>query len=695
MFNADPQTFDSLKLLWGLATNTDHKPVIIWVGAGASSWLGYERWAEAAERFHRAFLRKASARYMAEAGSAALKAEDYPRLFQLCFDASPETYRSMLAQSFAPKPMQPVYRRFVEAVNRLEGVSVVTTNVDEMLENSLPGFQVLQRSDLSRVTDLLGSRNRFLAKLHGSVSSIQTAVFKTDDYKSLEGDSSFVDCLSHMLAGCSIVFIGYGIRDAYVIELLNRSASIHSLFGDGPHFLVSPSPSPRPELPSSVHPVQYRTDFHTDHRSGILAIELIARPASETGAFEYGRPAPRCQEDLRSAHFLSDFYPAGTWQSGQTAAIKREDGIVADIIVGPGWTSGEISPISTAAHDLAVGLMCFDQVLVPLDCINRVCNFVGENHFRTLVFEGILEPVHWEGFDLLMCFSDRPGFGSLATGKKGGGESAGEVIRKQMRPAVGHELEGSDLISRLEDRVITVDLSGTKNFADICSGLFSSPATRKILGMSDATPVGHIPRWLAHPALRLVQVARIGATCQKLALGSMKLMTGAARLAEVAFPAVAGGVLASEVASYALTGQFGIVDQDAFLADRRLWGSVLKFRQTTVGIQFRREIHKRLLSNEAAEIVPAIDSSLRQVLPTGVMQSARRQLSALLISGRHDVVPAIWNDSTLLENGPAAWRRMSKQRLLDLMAAQRVAPYDDCPCGSYERAKFCCLAALE
>jgi hypothetical protein len=234
MLDSDPVTFESLTRLWGLAENSGNKPVVVWVGAGASSWLGYERWEEVAERFNRTFIKKASATYNAIDASDALKSQDYPRLFQLCFDASPEMYRSMLAGSFSPKSIRPVYKRFVEAVDRIERVSLVTTNVDEMLEHSMPGFQVLQRSDLSRITELLASGSRFLAKLHGSVSAIETTVFKTDDYSSLERDVSFVECVKYLMAACSIVFIGYGVRDRYVIDLLCRSATTYSLFGDGP-----------------------------------------------------------------------------------------------------------------------------------------------------------------------------------------------------------------------------------------------------------------------------------------------------------------------------------------------------------------------------------------------------------------------------------------------------------------------------
>jgi hypothetical protein len=92
--------------------------------------------------------------------------------------------------------------------------------------------------------------------MHGSIGSIETLVFKSDDYQVLAEDLAFKDCLKYLLSACSLVFIGYSIRDRYVLNLLNQNAAAHSLFGDGPHFLVSPAP--RPELPKCVtHSVRY------------------------------------------------------------------------------------------------------------------------------------------------------------------------------------------------------------------------------------------------------------------------------------------------------------------------------------------------------------------------------------------------------------------------------------------------------
>lgn len=250
MFLADSRTFDSLKKLWGLCVGS-RKPVLIWVGAGASSWLGFERWADLAERFHRVFVRTESG-YMRLEAAHELGAHDYPAVFQRCRDASSQRYFSLLADTFGPpRQIKPVYERFLAALRQIKGASIVTTNVDEALERSLPDFELVQRSDLARTVTSVATRTPFIGKLHGTISSVTSTVFTTQDYASLVADGCYIEVLRSLLTTCSVVFIGYSLRDQYLFDLLARTSQLLSLFGDGPHFLISAED--RLELPESVN----------------------------------------------------------------------------------------------------------------------------------------------------------------------------------------------------------------------------------------------------------------------------------------------------------------------------------------------------------------------------------------------------------------------------------------------------------
>jgi hypothetical protein len=366
------------------------------------------------------------------------------------------------------------------------------------------------------------------------------------------------------------------------------------------------------------------------------------------------------------------------------------------MLIGPDWSREEIpTPFSTAAYDLAVGLICFDRAFFPIDCVGRVHQFLGSELFWILANEDVLRFVQWEGMDGLVFPVPNSGFGHLATGRIPTLTTM-QMITRQLAPSPGMEADAAAKFALLESKTSPIDLSGTLNFADVCNGLFVSPKTRSTLGLSDATPAGQIPRWAAASALRLIHIARVGATCQMLGLSSMKLMPGAAQVAQVAFSAIAGGILANDAASYALTGQFEVVPEDAF-SNPDVWKAILAFRETSAGSNLRDYVNKYLLANQGAEIVAAIDASLHQALPPRMLTDARRAMSALLLASNAElgVTPGIWSDVYERWNGPVAWRSRVRARLANYLRERKLGPYDLCPCGSYEKVKYCCQAALE
>lgn len=689
MFSTDSETFDNLKNLWGIARGQTTKPVAIWIGAGASSWLGYERWSDLATNFHRHYL-KAYSDYPRQDANIAIAAEQYPQVFQFCKDADSQTYNSMLANAFAYRPPTPVHQRLIGAISPMEGCCVVTTNVDEALEQSLKGFELLQRSDLERASELLTNRKLFLAKLHGSISSINSTVFTTSDYEFIRSDSTYLSSVRHILATCVVIFLGYSVRDSYLIKLLEENDSEHSLFGSGPHFLIAPSE--RPELPKSVKVVRYNNDFHTDHRSSLLAVELLSRPTQESRRYEVTSNEATAH---RSAHFLSDFFPVGAWRTGETIPIKRSDGSdTHHMIIGSNWSEGELNTdVYTPAYDLAVGLICFDHVVAPVETVPRLYHFLGYDLFLRLVKEGVFQFVHWEGYDSVMC-AENSAVGFLATANVANLKNPMDLLSRQMQAAPGGESKYSLLMSSVEEQIHRVELSGSgRNFADVCNGLFISPLTRSLLGMSDATPAGSIPRWIAFPALRVLQIARVGASCQLLGFASMKLMAAGAPFAEAAFSAISMGVFAKEAASYVLARTFNTIPEGSFQPN--VWESITRFRNVNDGVVLRSNVMKYLESNAGAEIAAALDGGLRSTIPSNVLERSAQAMSALL-TAESALFPtnAIWSDASRLQDGPALWRKGSRARLTAYLREKQLGPYDLCPCGSHDKVKHCCHAAL-
>ena len=222
------------------------------------------------------------------------------------------------------------------------------------------------------------------------------------------------------------------------------------------------------------------------------------------------------------------------------------------------------------------------------------------------------------------------------------------------------------------------------------------PAIRRLLGISGGTPQGAVPRWLAFPVLRLAKVVRNGVICQHIRANATRLILGSERLASIAFSASAGAEWVDDAASYALTGRFNS-DLGALIEQQLdLLAGVLRFRESAAGKNFRREVAERLATSEGSQVLAAVNAGMREALPTSVLQAARDQLSGLFL---HQATgprlrPAVWGDLRNAEGRVAGWRRRSRALLGGLCRDNNLNPYDVCPCGSGEKIRFCCVAAL-
>lgn len=232
MLNADdPASYPALRRLARIAT-TGERPIVLWIGAGASSWLKYPSWEELTRRLRKSFFQEVHG-FDNNRAMAHINKQEFPAVFQMCKDLDSASYYRFVVDSFVPREPTGVYKTFVGLLQKISPLFVVTTNVDEMLEKSLPQAETVQRTDLDRCLNLLHNRRSFVAKLHGSISAVQSTVFTTSDYEALIGNRSYVNSLKCVFTACTVVFLGYGVRDEYVIKLLrerwNCSAQVRIL----------------------------------------------------------------------------------------------------------------------------------------------------------------------------------------------------------------------------------------------------------------------------------------------------------------------------------------------------------------------------------------------------------------------------------------------------------------------------------
>lgn len=710
----DIATVRAARLLFDQVGRLD-RSFALWVGAGASSWCGYPRWPESADRFHSDFLRY-EPEYDGSRGLELLEAESFPELFQTCRDINVHRFNKLLSSSFAPRELSPVYRRFVQAISQAGPTCVLTTNVDELLEKNLPGAATVGRRDLERAFHLLKGGDSFVCKLHGSVSDLQSIVFTTEDYDNLLRDQNYIAFLERILANTSVIFIGYGMQDDYIVSALRRNHDLASLFGDGPHFAVLPSEPAA--LPPSVRVIRYTPEPHKDHRSSISVVEELGslrnqqpdslpspdhdaeapRPTRSSSGHDAEAPRPN-----RSAHLLFHIHPPGTWGTSSTLGIKDQAGAEKQLIIGTGFSDAELPDNrSTAMHDLIVGLLCFDQVVAPVQALGRLHTLIGSDRFWALIREDILTLVNWTHQEGIIF----PSTESLASGDLGSltaynpdftKKSVGQAIRDQISPMPGKEEAAERLFAELEPKIREISHSEEGEIPKLVRGLLLRPSIREILGVSGGTPLNSFARWQVFPVLRLANVAKIGAACRILELGSAKLDFGTSSLAGPAFASDSGSEWTDDTASYVVCGRFAADLGQVVLQEPSFLDAVLAFRDTQHGVSLRNEVHLRLAASEGAEVNVAVNSALRAGVPAAALQAARDRFVSLLVSepipGKSP--PAIWNDKRYAEDAIARWRQQSRRILDDCCRREGIGLYDQCPCGSGEKLKFCCNEALQ
>jgi hypothetical protein len=703
MLNAgDAGTIRAIRALRDLATEKS-KPIVLWVGAGASRWCGYRGWEDLARVLHSKFLRTAEIYDKAKATSL-IAGKDFPELFRVCKTSNLQLYNSTLVQAFDAPRNTPVYGRFLSIVRELTPIQVITTNVDDALEKGLPGVITVQRSDFERTRDLIQSRTPFVYKAHGTIGSIGTTVFTSDEYSDIVADPYYISVIEHIFSTAIVVFIGYGLGDEYLLQAINRASSGRPIFGSGPHFAVLPERNLT--LPSSVSQILYLTENNADHRSSLLVLDII-RAAQTKEAIRIGivKQAERVDTptELRSAYYIADFVPPGTWTSSQSIEARRPGHKDVNVVLGLGFTEPEMpSLVSTAMHDLTVGLVCFDLVYLPLTDLVKAHELFGSERFWRLVASDSLRFVYSPNFPSIIfehtLSYDNGGIGVVHVNTEDGARprTVAEEIRRFLRPTPGKEAEAENQFVKLEEKVVTFSISSSESLPTLVRGCLINPSVQSSLGLSDAFLPDAIPRWNVFPILRLAHLVSVGQVCQHFGIPATRVGFGGAALIGPAFGAAAVGDWADEAASYVLNQRFNTDLGDLVFHEPSVLDAILQFRETQEAIAFRREIRQMLATNDGHEFTAALNAGLKRNIPASMLEKARNQLAGLLTAqcSKYRPTEAVWNNASNMDSVLRVWRAQSLSILRAYCREKRIETYDLCPCKSSDQLRFCCERAL-
>lgn len=695
MLNADDQ-YTPASLYRLKAVVRDGRPLVVWVGAGASRWAGLPSWRDSARKMRKAFARGVSG-FPDDMAESLIDSGKYADLFEICKEANNALFNSTLVKQLGSPTPKLIYDQFIERLKSIAPLQVVTTNVDLCLEQRLGPIEVVERADVERLGDLINRGSPFVAKLHGSISSVSSAVFAKSDYQQLVESEQYVAALRSLFSMASVLFLGYGLKDEYVLKLIGDVEGMHKLFGSGPHFLVTASPGP-PN--NTIHKIAYKINCYPDHRAALTVLNLVEQ-AKAGPVVEVLSTAEKVDSTKKeSGFYISDFKPSGTHISGNALELTPPEGEKINALVGLGFVEGELPMSGTAAfHDLAVGLVCFDRIFLPLSSLGTLHQRAADV-FWPLMDTGAIkyvDVVH-EPFILSMpedLFGDI-GVLHVVDPHQKETRSSMSVVRRMIKPAPGREGEANKKIEGLSRDIISFSDSETLNLPQMVRDALLLPRVSELLGFSDFSVPNRIPRWLGYPTLRLAHLVQTGLICNQFDLRACRVPFGGTCLLSAAFNVKPVEQSFYEFASFVISGAYGSNLSGYFERDPARLLDIIKFRDSAEGEALRREVSGRLESNEGTEFSVSIEGGLSKAIPASILQAARNKFSTLMkAENRYASAAALWSDSGASDMSVRLWRARSRELLLDHAKERGIKSDAPCLCGSGDRLRDCCLRPLK
>jgi hypothetical protein len=578
----------------------------------------------------------------------------------------------------------------IELMRRIKPLRVITTNIDMCLESNVPEVSSFSRTNIEFAKKALPVGEGFILKLHGSASQMESTVWTEEDYAEVAQDHQFLTNLSQLLSQASIVFIGYSLRDKYIIDLLEKNQACAALLGDGPHFVITSETDPC-QGPSNVRIIKYLTSNFADHRTALAVLDLLRFSTPPPQA-----PVPPVDAGRLSAIYLPDYLTFGTWTTSQIIEFSDlSDNPAGRAIIGSGFVQEEMPrSLNSGLHDLIVGLMCFDRIYFPLIGVGKLYEDISKNYFLELINSDVFRFV-WKASELVVIFDGEKNFtgGALSQISLSSGSDReapaklGEVLDRVMPGAWANEAIKDKISTAIERATIKFDESILGGYPKLAEGALLAPRLRKNLGLSDSFLSSNIPEWLVFPVLRVAMVVQDAEISRHLGASAAKIPFGSDALANATYGVSVNKHSASDYAAYAVSGRFKADLGKLAVRNPELLGKILEFRYSAIGESFRHEVRDLLDANEGSEFVSAINGRLRETISFEILDQVRDYFVDVSCATDR---PSILSASSQGDDPFAPWRRRSGKMLEERCRSLGISQYSICPCGSGDKLKFCC-----
>jgi hypothetical protein len=202
------------------------KRLVVFAGAGVSRLAGCKSWDDLAitlvEACYRANTPASSMNFRLRESLA--KMGDNKMIITICQSILPEQdFKATVSAALTPKE-QPDCPDIYRILKRLE-CSFITTNADKLLDDM---FVESRRFRDPMIFETVKLSEPCVVHIHGSIDEFETMVFTTNQYFQRYKIESFIHFLARAFKEYTLLFIGYGLAELQILDLLFSNPKIGS-----------------------------------------------------------------------------------------------------------------------------------------------------------------------------------------------------------------------------------------------------------------------------------------------------------------------------------------------------------------------------------------------------------------------------------------------------------------------------------